>query len=76
MEAPEKFRDRVIVLPIIRDTEGPLFQRRQFTISIPASFLEGRTSSEVKNPDGSTTVVTTDGLGFEGMLVEAVSQLP
>jgi len=69
VETPETFQGREIVLPIIRDTEGPLFERREFTIRIPPCFLEGKRSSEKKRPDGTREVTTTDGLGFEGILV-------
>lgn len=70
VEAPEAFRGREIVLPIIKDTEGQLFHGGEFTIRIPACFLDGKRSSEVKMPDGTTLSSTTDGLSFEGILVE------
>ena len=70
VEAPATFRGREIVLPIIKDTEGPLFRGAKFTVRIPAYFLDGKRSSEVKMPDGTTQRSTTDGLSFEGILVE------
>jgi len=76
VEEPQAFRGREIVLPIIHDTEGPLFQRSEFTIRIPACFLDGERSAEVKNPDGTTQITTTDGLSFEGILITGANQAP
>jgi hypothetical protein len=70
VEAPEVFRGREIVLPIIKDTEGPLFQRSEFTIKIPACFLDGKLRSEIKSQDDTTQIMTYDGVSFEGLVVE------
>jgi predicted small lipoprotein YifL len=76
VEAPGALRGREISLPIIPETEGPLFQRNEFTIRIPACFLDGEGSSEVKNADGTTQISTIDGLSFEAMLVEQMDTTP
>jgi hypothetical protein len=74
VEAPAEFRGREIVLPICDGMEGSLFEQSVFTIRIPACFLEGKRSSEVKMPDGTIQVTTTDGLSFEGIVVNQANQ--
>lgn len=76
VESPTAFRGREIILPIIKGTEGPLFQGSEFTVRIPACFLDGKRSSEVKNQDGTRSITTTDGLSFEGIIVHQANQSP
>jgi hypothetical protein len=74
VEAPETFRGREIVIPILAGMEGELFEKEKFTIQIPDYFLEGKRRSEVKMPNGITHVDEVVGFSFEGIVVKEASQ--